>query len=534
MTEQDRDRSLRWIIAAVATAHLVIAFLLPITQDEAYYFHWAKFLDWGYFDHPPFIAWLLWPGTWFDSISIGRLLPVLLVTAAVPLVSQMVKRMGFSANRVRDAALLLFFFSLFGAAFGVIATPDVPMLFFWIVAVHEAQAALLINPKRWLTAGIAAGLGMLGKYTMVLIGPVFLIAMWRAKQLRSPWPYLGALLATLVFGINLAWNYQESWISYKFQFGRGLKSAYDVAGDFHSPLPRLDDKIYDAQGYKLSEYFLRKEKPKKKKPLKGPLQLALKRQSEYWGGQLGAFGLFLIPMVLSGRRRKEGLPRFDPQGKALILAAGGFPLLFFGLIAWVQKIEANWPAAYILGASLFCAPWVSGHLKMMRWIAILHVTVITGFALLVHLPFDTGKSDENRLLQEVHGFDRLADFLAKDSLPLFAENYQLGSLLSYYQPERMVAQWPGLARNSEMTRRAEMTSWTMQDLKSIGRFKLVTTQISPPEIEGFSVIDLTEVRDCMEGIEVVVASLKDDYDPQCKDPIHRWFVSTFKLANGNS
>ncbi len=37
----------------VVLARLVIAALVPIVQDEAYYIEWSKSLDWGYFDHPP-------------------------------------------------------------------------------------------------------------------------------------------------------------------------------------------------------------------------------------------------------------------------------------------------------------------------------------------------------------------------------------------------------------------------------------------------------------------------------------------------
>ena len=27
--------------------------------DEAYYWQWAQHLDWGYYDHPPLVAWLI-------------------------------------------------------------------------------------------------------------------------------------------------------------------------------------------------------------------------------------------------------------------------------------------------------------------------------------------------------------------------------------------------------------------------------------------------------------------------------------------
>lgn len=37
---------------------LLISALLPLSSDEAYYWVWGQNLQWSYFDHPPFVAWL--------------------------------------------------------------------------------------------------------------------------------------------------------------------------------------------------------------------------------------------------------------------------------------------------------------------------------------------------------------------------------------------------------------------------------------------------------------------------------------------
>src|SRR5258708_11740380 len=47
------------------TAALILAFKLwlsavfPFTGDEAYFVTWGEFPDYGYYDHPPMIGWLL-------------------------------------------------------------------------------------------------------------------------------------------------------------------------------------------------------------------------------------------------------------------------------------------------------------------------------------------------------------------------------------------------------------------------------------------------------------------------------------------
>ncbi|NIQ09886.1 MAG: glycosyl transferase family 39, partial [Gammaproteobacteria bacterium] len=38
---------------------LLLAVLLPLTTDEAYFLIWARHLDYGFYDHPPMVGWWL-------------------------------------------------------------------------------------------------------------------------------------------------------------------------------------------------------------------------------------------------------------------------------------------------------------------------------------------------------------------------------------------------------------------------------------------------------------------------------------------
>jgi hypothetical protein len=59
-----------WFIVAILQAAFT-----DIFHDEAYYWLWSKHLAWGYFDHPPMIAWIIRIGTRFrrsrDFCSLG-------------------------------------------------------------------------------------------------------------------------------------------------------------------------------------------------------------------------------------------------------------------------------------------------------------------------------------------------------------------------------------------------------------------------------------------------------------------------------
>ena len=36
-----------------------IAVVFPITGDEAFFYWWGVYPDWGYYDHPPMVGWLI-------------------------------------------------------------------------------------------------------------------------------------------------------------------------------------------------------------------------------------------------------------------------------------------------------------------------------------------------------------------------------------------------------------------------------------------------------------------------------------------
>src|ERR671913_413816 len=63
---------------------LIQSIFTELQDDEAYYWMFSKYLDWGYFDHPPMIAVLIKLGTTFLSGELAvRIVPLILSTATV-------------------------------------------------------------------------------------------------------------------------------------------------------------------------------------------------------------------------------------------------------------------------------------------------------------------------------------------------------------------------------------------------------------------------------------------------------------------
>ena len=107
----------------------VMAGLLPLSADEAYYWLWSKHLALGYFDHPPMIAWAIRAGTaLLGDTPLGvRLAGVLL---SVPASCFVWKSAGLLLKNDDRAALaaLLFNHTLMVSVEMLAATPDMPSI----------------------------------------------------------------------------------------------------------------------------------------------------------------------------------------------------------------------------------------------------------------------------------------------------------------------------------------------------------------------------------------------------------------------
>lgn len=213
-------------LLALTALRLIVAAMTPLSGDEAYYWIWSRALAGGYLDHPPMVALWIRAGTLIaGETALGvRLLAPLSVFAG----SLLLWRAGEDLLPGRNAGLWAAALLNATLAFGIGAvtmTPDTPLLFFW-VATLWALGRLLASgaPGWWLAAGLCAGLAMASKYTAVFLPAgifLWLLAVPRLRSwLRTPWPWLAALIAAAAFAPVLMWNAAHGWASLLKQGGR--------------------------------------------------------------------------------------------------------------------------------------------------------------------------------------------------------------------------------------------------------------------------------------------------------------------------
>lgn len=223
----------RWIIGLLILFYLFRLFIiswLELAPDESYYWYWTKHLDWSYYDHPPMIAYLmaLFTALLADNEFSVRIGGLLLTFLMILLLYRSCRRVCPEDRAAPWNAIFIANITLLFSAGCLIQTPDTPLLFFWTAAVYcGIELITSPSPRWWYLWGVALGLGLLSKYTMILIVPchfafILLSRDHRCWLLRKE-PYLALLVGLVLFSPVLLWNYQHDWISFSFHLHRGFE-----------------------------------------------------------------------------------------------------------------------------------------------------------------------------------------------------------------------------------------------------------------------------------------------------------------------
>ncbi|WKA31900.1 glycosyltransferase family 39 protein [Bradyrhizobium roseum] len=283
---------------------LVYAGVLDLRTDEAYYWTWSKESALAFLDHPPGIAWLIRLGTAiFGDTRIGvRFGGIVAMLVTQLLLADIVRRVTHDARAVVFAVLLPEAALYYGLLMAKVA-PDTAMIpcavaMLWsLVRLHKSG-----NPRWWLAAGLFAGLAMLSKFTAIMLMPAVLafvlVPDWRRRWLLSPWPWLAALLAVIVFLPVLIWNAEHDWASFRFQFVRAVATH----------------------------------------------PFSFRTVGEFIGLQFGLVGFVLLPVVLSGVTLTAWRGYRTREPVAILLSTAVLaPLLYFFWKSLTLRVGDTWP-----------------------------------------------------------------------------------------------------------------------------------------------------------------------------------------------
>jgi 4-amino-4-deoxy-L-arabinose transferase-like glycosyltransferase len=339
------------LVAAMTVMRLIYASVIDLRTDEAYYWTWSKENALSFLDHPPMISWFIRFGTAiFGDTNLGvRFAGVLALLITQVLLADIVRR---ATNDIRAIVLAVLMpeAALYYGLLMAKVSPDVAMIPFAVAMLWALVRLSGSGEARWwLAAGMFAGLALLSKFTVIMLLPAvaafMLVPAWRRRWLRSPWPWLAALIAVVVFLPVLIWNGEHDWASFRFQFVRAAATH-----DF-----------------------------------------SLRTVGDFIGIQFGLVGFVLLPVVLSGVALTawRGYRRRDPV-PILLSTCVIVPFCYFFWKSTTLRVGDTWPmflwpagfaAAAINIAMLPREGWPAWMIKStISWA---NIAVVTGIAFVV-------------------------------------------------------------------------------------------------------------------------------------------------------
>lgn len=223
----DAPKWVLFLLLAIVAGNIAGLFLVGAHTDETYYWVWSRRLDFGYYDHPPLVAWMI---RLFSEILgqglAGLRAPAVLAWCASAFAVFRLARTRYTHPAAAWLALLVMAsLPIFQVGFHIVG-PDSPLMLFTSLTYYFAGRAMTDDSARyWFYTGAAVGLALLGKYTAILLPGIIFIALLAHRDNRSllarPAPWLALALAAVIFSPVVIWNAQNDWISFAYQWGHG-------------------------------------------------------------------------------------------------------------------------------------------------------------------------------------------------------------------------------------------------------------------------------------------------------------------------
>jgi dolichol-phosphate mannosyltransferase len=389
---------------------LLVRFLCIGSNDllveEAYYWNYSQHLDFSYLDHPPMVALLIKVSTLiFGTNEFSIRFPALFCWGLAALFSfkltELVSR-GSGKYAVLLLSILPFYFIQ-----SVVTTPDQPVLACWSAALYYFYRIFLFDESNaWYKAGVCLGLGMLSKYTIVLLGPAVLLYMITIPSARY-WflrkePYLCVVIALFLFTPVIYWNATHEWVSFIFQSTRRFHSSNHFSFHYFICLVFL--------------YLLP-------------------------GGVIGLWMLW--------NKKTWNTIDINIKTRRFIQIFTLFPLAFFGVYSLSHAIKIDWIgpglisiipwlALLIAKRSTFYKAWHVGALFLLSGYFILILMITLGpSATASRILFQKMISWEN-MTEQVYDVAKKVE-LERNTTPIIAplDAYNIGSELAFYQEKLM-------------------------------------------------------------------------------------------------
>ncbi len=209
--------------------NLLQAYFTDLIYDEAYYWYYAKELAWGYFDHPPMVAFIIKLGNLFFNSELGvRFISCILSVGTVFILWRTIdhpKKNSF----IPHFFILVFSMTLVNA-YGFFTLPDTPLLFL-LALFLLVYKNFIRNPNlKWsLALGVCMALLMYSKYHAALI--IIFVFFSNIALVRNKYAWISVLTSLICYLPHLIWLYEKNFVTIRYHIYERPNRGYEF-GDF--------------------------------------------------------------------------------------------------------------------------------------------------------------------------------------------------------------------------------------------------------------------------------------------------------------
>ena len=202
-------------------AHLLTSSNYGYFRDELYFIAASRHLAFGYVDFPPAVAAIgaaVGAVLGFSQLAI-HILPAMAGAALIVITGLMARELGGGTLAQALAALATLAAPTFLGIDSLFSMNPFDELWWGVTAYVMLAILKRKRPWLWLLLGAVVGIGLLTKVTMLyLLGALFVATVLTPmrRSLATPWPWVGAVIAAVLFSPFVLWNLVHGWPSVDF------------------------------------------------------------------------------------------------------------------------------------------------------------------------------------------------------------------------------------------------------------------------------------------------------------------------------
>ncbi len=216
-------------VAGWTLLHILLAAILQISGDEAYYWDCARHFDWAYYDQPGL---MIWPIAFFrlilGDVALAVRAPALIASFVIALMMLgLVRRLGGGYAQAAVAYGLIHLMPLFFMG-SFYESTDIGLAAAYVGATWAAVTVAQGDRRGWWGFGLATGLGFLAKFPIVMVLPVIFVALGKKEardDLATPTPWLAAVMSLALTAPVWIWASLNDWDNIFFQGMRRMEGS---------------------------------------------------------------------------------------------------------------------------------------------------------------------------------------------------------------------------------------------------------------------------------------------------------------------